>query len=798
MEDQINTNHKTDFSSMSVKDLFFKYFRFLPLFLLTVAISLFIAYAYLRYSTPIYRSGGTLMIKNDNNIDRNDKFENIFMPGGTQNVQSEIEVLKSKPLMERVVNALNLRVNYFAVGKIKKSVNIYKQAPFVLDVFEIIDSSRTFNLNVKFINNNEFHINNEKTVFTFGQLFKNDYGTFRLERKTGQVPSKEYTILWQSAGLAAGGYASSIEVTPKSVGTGILNIAMETTNPDLAADVINQLMIEYQNASIEEKKQTAKQTILFIDDRLALLNKELDSVQRILLQYQQNNDLIDLEAQSAMYFAKIGETDKQIMEQTVRESVATMLQEYLTNKKNNFELVPSSLGLEDITLNALIEGYNKLQQMRKDYLDANVPPGNIVIKNINDQIEKTRRDLLENLNNIQSALSMQINNLKSKSKTVQNQVKSLPAKTKEWLEIKRDVETKQELYKILMEKREETAISQASTISNSKVIDKAVPVTAPIKPNRRTIQIMAILIGLGLPALIIFILEVTNDKITTRYDIERITQAPVLGEIGHSFSHETLIVEKASRGMVSEQFRIIRSNLQYILNKIEKPVLLVTSSFSGEGKSFVSTNLGAVMALAGKRTIILEFDIRKPKILSGLKLAKKPGITNFLLGKADLASLPNPVPGHENLFVMGCGPVPPNPAELLLDSKVADLFEYLKNNFDVIMIDTAPVGMVSDAMTLSRFADATLYIVRQGHTYKKQVGLIDEFYREGKLPKISIIINDVKIQPGYGYYGYGRYGYGYGYTSGYYEEEAKPPSIFKRWRHRLKKWNGASRQKSSV
>ena len=801
MEDQINHNNntpKTDFSSMSVKDLFFKYFRFLPLFLLTVAISLFIAYAYLRYSTPIFRSGGTLMIKNEANSDRNDKFENIFMPGQTQNVQSEIEVLKSRPLMERVVNALNLQMNYLAVGKIKKSVNIYKQAPFILQAFEISDSSHSFNLNIKFINDNEFHINNDKKVFTFGQLFQNAFGTFRITKIAEQAPGKEYNLLWQPTTSAAAAYASSIEVVPKSVGTGILNLAMETTNPYLAADVINQLMIEYQNASIEDKKQTAKQTIVFIDDRLALLNRELDSVQKILLHYQQTNDLIDLEAQSSMYFAKIGETDKVIMDQTVRQSVASMLQEYLSNKNYNFELVPSSLGLEDITLNALIVEYNRLQQMRKDYLDAHVPPGNILIKKINDQIEKDRQDLLENLKNIQSALNMQINNLKLKSKAVQNQVKALPAKTKEWLELKRDEETKQELYKILMQKREETAISQASTISNSKVIDKAVPAGAPIKPNRRSIQIMAILIGLGLPALIIFILEVTNDKITTRYDIERITQAPVLGEIGHSFSHETLIVEKASRGMVSEQFRIIRSNLQYILNKIEKPVLLVTSSFSGEGKSFVSTNLGAVMALAGKKTIILEFDIRKPKILSGLKLTKKPGITNFLLGKAELANLPNPVPGYENLFVMGCGPVPPNPAELLLDSKVTELFDYLKNNFDVIMIDTAPVGMVSDAMTLSKFADATLYIVRQGHTYKKQVALIDEFYREAKLPKISIIINDVKLQPGYGYYGYGRYGYGYGYTSGYYEEEAKPLSMLEKLRHRLKNWNGTSRKKTSV
>ena len=207
----------------------------------------------------------------------------------------------------------------------------------------------------------------------------------------------------------------------------------------------------------------------------------------------------------------------------------------------------------------------------------------------------------------------------------------------------------------------------------------------------------------------------------------------------------------------------------------------MTSSFSGEGKSFVTTNLGAVMALAGKKTVVIEFDIRKPKIFTGLGLSKKFGVTNYLLGKANAEDLPVLVPGFDNLFVLSCGPVPPNPSELLLESRVGDLINYLKQNFEVILIGTAPVGMVSDAMTLGKFAYCSLYIVRQGHTYKKQIALIDEFYREGKLPKVSIIINDVKIKPGYGYYGYGRYGYGYGYKSNYYEEEVPAHNVFTRF-----------------
>lgn len=245
--------------------------------------------------------------------------------------------------------------------------------------------------------------------------------------------------------------------------------------------------------------------------------------------------------------------------------------------------------------------------------------------------------------------------------------------------------------------------------------------------------------------------------------------------------------------MVAEQFRIIRSNLQYITGKSERTTILVTSSFSGEGKSFVSINIGSVMALAGKKTIILEFDIRKPKVLSGLGMTKGPGITNYLIGKSGLQELIKQVPGQDNLFALGCGPVPPNPSELLLDPKVDEMFSILKAEYDVVIIDTAPVGMVSDAQTLGKFADCTLYLVRQGHTFKKQVTLIDEFYRHNKLPSVSIIINDVKLKPGYGYYGYGRYGYGYGYGYGsYYEEEHPPKNMLERAIDRVdpRNWRG--------
>lgn len=774
MEEQAQSN-KSELFSLSLRDLFYKYVRFLPIFILSVALALFAAYAYLRYATPIYSVAGSMHIKSDKQGARSDKFEDLFVNDKAANIQSEIEVLKSKPLMQRVVEKLQLQVNYYAVGKIKTS-NIYKQGPFLLEPLELADSSRSFSMKIRFINSYKFRVNDENSTFNLGQVFKNTNGVFRLVKNMGTAAG-EYTVTYQPAAVAARPLSSAIVVAPKSLGTGILTISMQTPNAVLGADVINMLMDEYADYTIEEKNKASDQIIAFIEGRSRLLGRELDSIQDVLLAYSQRNNIIDIEAQLGGYFSNISGLDKVINEQEFQLDVSDFMRNYLVDKQNQFSrvVVPSPLTLTDVTLATLVSGYNKAQMERTALLEGNVPADNPLVKEKETEIEKLRQSLLENLKNIRQTYSSSVSQLKRQSGLSQSQLQSLPFKAKQYYEIRRQVESKQALFKLLQEKKEETSISKASNIPNSKVIDEAVPSSVPVKPNRRAIQIMAILLGLGLPAMVIFIGEVLNDKVTTRFDIEKITAAPILGEVGHSYSERSLIVNKTTRSMVAEQFRIIRSNLQYIVNKVDKSTILVTSSFSGEGKSFISINMGAVLALAGKKTVILEFDIRKPKVLSGLGMSKGPGITNYLVGKGSLPDLIRPVDGHENLFVLGCGPIPPNPAELLLDQRVEDMFVWLRNNFDVVLVDTAPVGMVSDAMTLGRFADCTLYLVRQGHTFKKQVVLIDEFYQENKLPKVSIIINDVKMKPGYGYYGYGRYGYGYGYGYGSYYEEEHPP-----------------------
>jgi len=781
MEEPV-VNSKNELFNLSLRDIFYKYVRFLPLFILSVAFALLIAYLYLRYAVPIYSVTGSMLIKSEQpgGGQRSNELETLIGGNKADNIANEIEVLKSRPLMQRVVDSLGLQYSYTAKGRFKK-VNTYNQGPFRMESLEIIDSSNSFTFKIKFQNDNEFRINDDKISFKFGQVFRNDKGMFRLVRNPFGSVSKEYSVTWTPSYAAASQYAGAIQVTPKSAGTGILFIGMRNTNSKMGADIINKLMSEYALYSVEQKDKTSVQKLKFIDGTLAELRHQMDSGQQVLNNFEQQNNLIDSKAQSESYFGNISESDKAINEQTLKLSVTDILSNYLQDKKNQFEKVPTTLNLEDVTLTQLVKEYNEAQMIRQGLLDGNVPVGNPLVREAGDKIEKLRTSIHENIKNIRLSIKSSIGTIKGNSQQNQSQLRALPEKVKEQLQMQRELEGLQGLYKFLAEERLKQAIIKSANVANSDIINMAYPTNVPVKPNRKAIRMLAILLGIGLPALIIFLSEVLNDKVTTRFDIEKITNAPILGEIGHSYSDKVLVVNKTTRSMVAEQFRIIRSNLQYVINKKEKSTILFTSSFSGEGKSYVTTNMGAVLALAGKKTIILEFDIRKPRILAGLGIAKGPGISNFLIGKAELKDIVKQVPEQENLYVLGCGPIPPNPSELLLDPKMDEMFAWLKENFDIVLVDTAPVGMVSDAMTLSKYADSTLYLVRQGHTFKKQIALIDEFYTENKLPKVSIIINDVKIKPGYGYYGYGRYGYGYGYGYGsYYEEEVAPKNFIER------------------
>jgi capsular exopolysaccharide synthesis family protein len=393
-----------------------------------------------------------------------------------------------------------------------------------------------------------------------------------------------------------------------------------------------------------------------------------------------------------------------------------------------------------------------------------MPEANPAVQALQGQAEKVRSSILEGLSNIRRSSESVRAKLMSEYRNVKGQIRSVPAQERQMREIGRQQGIKENLYLFLLQKREESAITIASNIANSYSIDPAVSSGTPVSPNTTNIYRIAFVLGLLIPILIIYLRDLLNDKVTTRGDISKTTSVPIVGEVAHhEMEDRKLVIGSKDRSIISEQFRVIRTNLQFFTGNTPSPVLLVTSSMAGEGKTFSSMNVGAVWAVANKRTVILELDLRKPKISKALGLTHRSGITNYVVGQATKEELAVPVEGSPNLYIVPAGPIPPNPSELLLDPRMDDLFAYLKSNFDLVVIDSAPIGLVSDAKILSRFADTTLYVVRQRYTLKKQMEFVDDLYTKKTLPNMSLLVNDVKIGGANSYYGYG-YGYGYGYS----------------------------------
>lgn len=755
---------------LTPRELVLKYIRFLPWLIISLALGLVSAYLVLRYSTPVYNVSAKLLVKNNNqNSAIGEKFDIFMMDGSSRNnINDEEDIIKSRMMARRVIEKLNFQYQYINKGQFRSSLIHPREMPFFA-IVEAADSSRSYSIDVTITSTSEFVIGDPPVTKKFGEWFDFGGAKWKLVRTSFELSrynSKIFSITKTPIGKASASLASALNVVRGEGYSNIFMLSYATENVVMGSDIVNQYMAEYQKYSLEEKREIAFNTLEFIDEQLDTVKRELSEVESMLKEYREKNRVIDPEAQTMLYLSNISESSKLITEQAVKIKIADQLYNYINDQKNPLRVVPTSLGIMEPSLLQQITEYNKLLLERETSLQT-IPPANPIIVNLDVAIKKLRADILENLINIRRTYQTTLTDLDRNNSASESRVSTVPSVQKKLLEINRQQKILEELYSFLLQKRLETSIGSASTISSIRVVEPAFYSNNPISPNKRSIYLLAIFLGLLIPVGTIVIMEYLNDRVQSKRDVERVTDAPILGEVGHSEDSNTLVVGKTNRKVVAEQFRMIRTNMQYVLHGKEKITLMVTSSFSGEGKSFVSTNVAGVIALAGRKTVILEFDIRKPKILQGLGLERSNGITNFVVGTCELKDLPVPVPGVANLYVIPCGPIPPNPSELLLEPRIGELFDYVKANFDAVIVDTAPVGLVSDAITLGKFADSTLYIIRHDYTRKKQIQLIQDLYESERLPSLSIVINDIKIRLGYGgYYGYGGYGYGYGYGYG--------------------------------
>jgi capsular exopolysaccharide synthesis family protein len=554
---------------------------------------------------------------------------------------------------------------------------------------------------------------------------------------------------------------------------------------------VNGFLSAYQEYSLKDKREGAVSALDFIDAQLSSAKTDLSDIELRLQGFRETNKVVELSEQATGYFGNLQESGKQIEDQAIKIKMVDFMISYVKDQKNSGKSIPLVAGIGEGDVATLVSEYNKIQ-LQKEISLQTIPRENPIIRDYDLSLSKIRNEVLISLTQLRDGYSSMQKSLEKAEVQANAELRNMPGKERQLLDITRQQKVMEELYATLLQKKVQTSISTASTLSNIQVLEPGFSNGQPISPQPKSFYMTALLIGLAIPIGIALLLEFFNDKVRTKRDIEIGTTAPMLGEIGHSDAKDTLIVSTRDRKFTAEQFRIIRTNLQYVLNENSRSnIILVTSSMSGEGKSFIATNMAAVMAISGKKTLLVEFDIRKPKLMSGLGLNvnEKTGLTHYLIGKSNVEEIIQPVRGVENLYIVPCGPVPPNPAELILTDRLKIMFDQLKEHFDVIIVDSAPVGMVSDGYVLANYADATLFVVRHNYTFKKQLALIDSIYIEKKLPNMSLVINDVKAQLGYGsyqgYVNYGYAGYGYGYRNDLeqYFETDKPRRF--RWLSRL-------------
>lgn len=779
--DSLNEFIDQERDGTNFREIFFRYFRHWPWILLSVIFFFFLGYAYVKLATPLYQIETDLLIKDNKqgSSTSNDLLKDLDMFSSSKIIDNEIQILKSQTIMRKVVEKLNLQTAYYYTKTLRKH-EVYGTIPFRI---QIIDKSKEANLSiltkVRLLNKNQIEINQVK--YPVGTPVKTDLGIVlvTLNSEWQKAVNEEYEVKFNTVENVAKFLSDMLKVSPVSKQATVLNISLEDAIPQRGKDILNQLISEYNQAAVEDKNKMTSSTLKFIDERLNVIARDLSSVEKNVEQYKSENRIADISQESKEFITSAGENDAELNKISIRLGVLNNLESYLRNADKNATGLPSMFGIDDPTLLGLVQQLGEIQLKRQSLLQT-VPETNPLVTSFDDQITSLKQQIGTAVSNLKRNLLTTKRQLDIKNNKFESVIRQVPVKERGLLDVMRQQEIKNNLFTYLLQKREETAMQLASGVADSRTIDAAYSSSAPVKPVKGVIYLLFSAIGLVLPIGIIYLRGLLNFKITRRQDIERITKVPVIAEVSHSSDSGPLLVVTKPRSMIAEQIRALRTNLQFIMQGPDKKTLLFTSSMSGEGKSFISLNLGASLAMSGKKVVILELDLRKPKLHQGLEINNDNGLSNYLIGQADYNKIIKPIPAQENYYIITCGPIPPNPAELLVNGKIDILIEKLKQDFDFVVLDAPPVGLVTDAQILAKFADATMYIVRHDYTAKNQLYALNNYFTTKKFKNLNIVMNAINVQNSYGYgYGYS-YGYSYGYGGYYQEDEKESKGFFKR------------------
>ena len=792
---KINSQQKKE--EIDIKQLFFVALNHWYLFLIFVVVAMAICFVYNRYAPKVYQTSGTVLIKEKNNEMDPTAIMTTRNFGGVQNMDNEIAIMTSYTLIERVVKKMGIEVTYLDKGRIA-SHEMYKDAPFYVEFERSVPQAVGLSYEINFLDEDnislhavgeglskydfilcqqvEYEPNTKIDVsgeYKQGAWIDNGYNRIRITKMEGfkQDASGDHKMFfWLNSYTSLVGQMSSFSVGPLTKQASVASVNMKGTNRLKIVDFVNLLMNEYVNRGLEKKNLVSDNTIAFIDNELSGIQESLSQAETDLKDFRQENDLMNFDLQTNQVYTNLQALERERAEAVVNLKIYQRLQDYIRVQIDDPEnlAAPSTMGINDPLLNQLTRELVNLSQTKATQLLTQTEQHPQIVK-LNEQIVTTKKALLENVNNLVNNAQMSLNEIERRIGSLEVKSRQLPGKQQQLINIQRNRDFTDETYKYLMRRRAEAQILKASNTPDNEILDEArLERTRIIKPQTTMNYLVAIILGLLIPALFLFLKNFFKVTISDRKDVEKLTSFPVIGMVAQSNLKDPLLVVNNPKSPIAESFRSIRTNVEFITQSKLPCTVLITGDTQSIGKTFNSINIASVYALYGKKTILLGFDLRKPRLYPEFGLSNNTGLSSFLGNKDSLDNIIQRSGKIPNLDIIPSGPIPPNPAELIASAKCDELFAELKKRYDYIIIDTPPIALVTDSLLLMRHSDANLFIVRQGVTNKNAFGgLIKDLEDRGM--HFSIIINGVKAEKGYGYggknYGYG-YGYGYGYAYG--------------------------------
>lgn len=803
--------------ALDLKVIFIKVLSYWYLFAIGIVVALIIGFLYNRYTPSVYQTSASVFIKEDKmGIDPTSMMTGLTFKSNI-NLDNEIGILKSFTLRERTIKELEFfNVSYYLKGRVSTK-ELYKGTPFNVELD--YDTLQTVGINyqIEFLDNKHYRLiakeglrtvydyntdNNCGIIelpeyvgeFRYGEWINNGFNKFRVILNGNFSPEREsdannkYSFTIKSR-LSLIGEMSGLSIAQSTKESSILNLTIEGYNKQKITDYLNQLLEEYMKRNLEQKNLVSENTVIFIDQQLVGIQDSLYKAESDLQTFQEGNDYMDLDAQSTAIFNRLKDIERRKSEMEISIKYYQNLQQYINKHIDDLDqlVVPSAMGIQDPTLNKLVTELVALSSKKAEKLVTSTEK-NPMVQTIDEQIIQTKKQLAENITNMINNANLTVEILSDQIKQYEHQIKQLPTTQREYLGYARKFALNDELYKFLMQKRAEAQIVMASNSPDNSIIDDArVSRAKKVAPNSAVIYLVCLVLGCGIPAAFIFLKEILNTKILEKSDIEKITSLPIIGQIPYispkdSHSSSTFVID-SPKSPVSEAFRSIRTNIEYIVKGKEKCIFSVISDSQGIGKTYISINMASIYAMYGKKTLLVGMDLRKPRIYQEFGISNKLGVSSYLSNKASLSEIIQPSGKLPSLDVITAGPVPPNPAELIASDKCSEFFEELKKIYDYIIIDTPPLMWVTDALLLMKHVDTAVYVVRQNVTNKKAFEAVVTDLESRKY-NISLVVNGINYQGAYGYrysYGYGGYGYGYGYGYGrkygygysysYYDEE---------------------------